>query len=148
MMPEKRKLPAFPEGDVSQADGEAICEMICNAYPEVFNGTKGQFRGAEATMYIKDGHLDKLKQKGTRPPVKEPYGLEVEYNEKLDELLEDCIPIDGRDVIVASQVVPVCESGKDGTKRIKRLAVNYKSTVNDHLEDISSMPTSCGEQLD
>ena len=52
-LPEKRILPAFPEGDVTQADGEAICEMICNAYPEVFDGNKGHFRGAEATMYAK-----------------------------------------------------------------------------------------------
>merc|ERR1711895_361007 len=33
-------------------------------------------------------------------------------------------------------------------KKIKRLAVNYKSTVNDHLEDIQTIPTSCGDQLD
>ena len=26
--------------------------------------------------------------------------------------------------------------------------MNYKSTINDHLEDIPSVPTSCNEQLD
>ena len=146
--PKKRVIPAFPEGNITQAEGEAICEMICNTYPEVFDNEKGYFRGTEATMFIKDGHLDKMKQKGVRPPVKVPYGLEAEYNKKLDELLEDCVPIDGSEVIIASQVVPVCTSGKDGTKKIKRLAVNYKNTVNDHLEDVYSVPTSCGEQLD
>ena len=49
--------------------------------------------------------------------------------------------------MVASQVVPVCEF-KDGKKVLKRLAINYKSTVNDHLQDIPHVSTTCNEQLD
>merc|ERR1711872_246476 len=47
----------------------------------------------------------------------------------------------------ASQVVPVCDV-KDGKKRLKRLAINYKSTINDHLQDIPHVFTTCTEQLD
>ena len=31
---------------------------------------------------------------------------------------------------------------------MKRLAINYKSTINEHLEDIPHVYTSCNEQLD
>ena len=55
--------------------------------------------------------------------------------------------IDGHDVLVASQVVPVCES-KNKVKSLKRLAINYKSTINDHLEDITHVHTSCNSELD
>ena len=37
---------------------------------------------------------------------------------------------------------------KDGSKIIKRLAINYKSTINDHFQDIPHVYTSCGEQFD
>ena len=57
-LPEKRTIPPFPTGDVTQAEGERIYKLICDTYPEVFDGKKGQFRGAEATMYIKDGHYE------------------------------------------------------------------------------------------
>ena len=91
--------------------------------------------------------MDKLMKVGVIPPAKIPYGLEDQYNAKLDELLQDCVPIDGKDVIVASQVVSVCEV-KDGKKVIKRLAINYKSTINDHLQDIPHVYTSMNEQFD
>ena len=39
-LPEKRTLPPFPEGDVTQEEGERLCKMICDAYPEVFDGKK------------------------------------------------------------------------------------------------------------
>ena len=48
---------------------------------------------------------------------------------------------------MASQVVPVCEV-RDGKKILKRLAINYKSTINDHLQDIPHVYTSCNEQFD
>ena len=64
----------------------------------------------------------------------------------MDELYEVCIPVDGQEIIVASQVVPVCEV-KDGKKGLKRLAINYKSTINDHLQDIPHVFTSCIEQM-
>ena len=65
----------------------------------------------------------------------------------MDELLQDCVPVDGSDIIVASQVVPVCEV-KDGKKIIKRLAINYKSTINDHLQDILHVYLTMNEQFD
>ena len=60
-LPERRSIPQFPEGDISQQEGEAYCKLICETYPKVFNGEKGCFRGAEATMLIKEGHMDLLK---------------------------------------------------------------------------------------
>ena len=36
-LPEKRKLPPFPEGDVTQEEGEAFCSLICKTYPEIFD---------------------------------------------------------------------------------------------------------------
>ena len=67
-------------------------------------------------MHIKPGHMEQLQKLGVRPPAKIPYGLEEEYNRLLDELYEDCVPIDGHELITASQVVPVCEvkNGKKG----------------------------------
>ena len=98
-------------------------------------------------MLVKDGHMDKLLMVGVRPPAKIPYGMEKENNEKLDELLEDCVQVDSQDIIVASQMVPVCEV-KNGKKVIKRLAINYKSTINDHLQDISHVYSTMSEQFD
>ena len=98
-------------------------------------------------MYIKDGHMEELMKIGARPAAREPFGLETEYNAALDDLLEDCVPIDGHDVLVASQVVPIRES-KNKKKFLKRLAINYKSTINDHLEDIPHVHTSCNSELD
>ena len=146
-LPQKRVLPPYPTGNITQAEGEAFCKVICGMYPEVFDGEKGHFRGAEATMLIKEGHMKEIMKIGVRPAAKVPYGLEEEYEKALDELYEDCIPVDGQEIIVASQVVPVCDV-KDGKKRLKRLAINYKSTINDHLQDIPHVFTSCTEQLD
>ena len=116
-LPEMRQIPPLRAGEVTQEIGERYCRLICDTYPEVFDGKKGKFLGAEATMYVKDGHMEELMKIGARPAVKEPFGMETQYNEKLDELLEDCIPISGHEVIVASQVVPVCEV-KDQEKKI------------------------------
>ena len=66
---------------------------------------------------------------------------------KLDEPYEDCIPVGGLESITASQVVPVCEV-KDSKKVLKRLAINYKNTINDHLEDMPNVYTTCTEQID
>jgi len=146
-LPERRYIPPLPKGDITKEMGEAHGKRICDTYPEVFNDDKGEFLDAEATILIKEGHMEKLLKVGVRPPSKIPYGLEKEYNEKLDELLQDCDPIDGKDVIVASQVVPVMEI-KDGKKIIKRLAINYKSTINDHLQDIPHVYSMMNEQFD
>ena len=101
----------------------------------MFDGQKGQFRGAQAQLFVKDGHWDKLKKIGVRPPAKVPYGLQQQYDEKLDKMLQNMTQVNGQDIFVASQIVPVCET-KNGEKVLKRLAVNYKSTINEHLEDI------------
>ena len=69
-------------------------------------------------MYVKPGHLEKIKQGGLRPAAKVPYGLQDQYDVKLDEFYEDFTPIDGKDLITASQVVPVCKvvDGKKGVE--------------------------------
>ena len=80
-------------------------------------------------MFVKKGHMDELLKIGARPAAREPYGMEEEYNKKLDEMLEDCVPISGHEVIVASQVVPVCEvkdQKKDPKKTGYKLQVDYK----------------------
>ena len=59
------------------------CRLICQQYPEVFDGKKGQFKGAQAQLYVKDGHWDKLKKTGIRPPAKVPYGIQEQYDKKL-----------------------------------------------------------------
>ena len=52
-LPEKRNIPPFPVGEITQEVGERYCKLICDTYPEVFDGEKGNFRGAEATMFVK-----------------------------------------------------------------------------------------------
>ena len=64
----------------------------------------------------------------------------------LDKLYEDLDPIDGKDIITASQIVPVIEN-KNGERVLKRLAINYKSTINQHLEDIPDVYTTCTDEL-
>ena len=91
--------------------------------------------------------MEELLKVGVRPPAREPYDLEEEYERALDKLYEDCIPVDSHDIFIASQIVQVCEV-KNGKKRLGRLAINYKSTVNDHLQDIPHVSTTCTEQLD
>ena len=49
-------------------------------------------------------------------------------------------------MITASQVVPVIHV-INGLRKLKRLAINYKSTVNDHLLDIPNVFTTCSEEL-
>ena len=73
--------------------------------------------------------------------------MQEQYDKKLDDLLQHCTPVNGQDIFVASQIVPVCEV-KNGEKVLKRLAINYKSTINDHLEDIPQVPTVCNDEID
>ena len=37
-LPGKRKIPDFPSGHISQQEGEAFCKIICDTFPEVFDG--------------------------------------------------------------------------------------------------------------
>ena len=103
-LPQKRTLPPMPKGEMTKPMAKARCKQICDLYPKVFNDEKGDFLGAEAVMLVKEGHMEKLLKVGVRPPAKIPYGMEEEYNKKLDELLEDCVPVDGQDIIVANHV--------------------------------------------
>ena len=119
--------------------------MICNLYPEVFDGKPGHFKGAEARMYVKEGHEDALMSVGLRPPAKIPYGAEEDLEPEFDKLYETCLPTDGRDLFVASQVVPVTKVKKG--KRVYRLCINYKNTINEHLKDAPHIPTRCNEHL-
>ena len=108
--PERRPMPPLPEGEITQEIGEAFCKQICAVYPEVFDGGKGHFLAADATMFLKPGGLEKIQQSGCRPAAKVPYGLEDQFEEHLDKLYEDLTPIDGKDLITASQIVPVIET--------------------------------------
>ena len=85
----------------------------------MFDGKKGVCKGAKAT-----------KQGGLRSAAKVPYGQQGQYEVQLTqfkcEFYEDRTPIDGKDLITASQVVPVCKPE----------------------EDIPSVSTTCSEQSD
>ena len=48
--PERKRLPPLPKGEITQEVGEAYCKQICQLYPEVFDGQKGIFKSAEATI--------------------------------------------------------------------------------------------------
>ena len=138
----------IPDGPISQAMGEELCKKLCGLYPTVFDGGLGLFKGAEAHMHVKPGHEDALRSVGLRPPAKVAYGLQKEVDEKIDEMYDTFwIPIDGRELMVASQVVPVVKKKSDGKKNV-RLCVNYKSTINDHLLDEPHVYSTCNEQFD
>ena len=146
-IPPRRKAPPIPEGVITQKMGKEYCKKLCKLYGEVFDGKKGQFKGVQAELFIKEGHEEALKKKGVRPPARVPHGLIDEYDEKLDKMLENMTQVNGHEITVASQIVPVCET-VNGKKKLKRLAVNYKSTINEHLEDIPQLPIVCTDELD
>ena len=110
----------MPEGEITQSIGEAYCKKLCAVYSEVFDGQKGSFKGADAQMILKPGGLEAIKKSGVRPPAKCPYGLEDQFDRHLDALYEDLEIIDGKDLITASQIVPVVES-VDGQRVFKSL---------------------------
>ena len=97
-------------------------------------------------MVLKPEGLDEILKSGPRPACKKPYGLDDQYDAMLSKLYENLEPIDGKDLITASQIVPVI-ANKDGERVLKRLAMNYKSTINQHLEDIPDVYTTCTDEL-
>merc|ERR1712082_9602 len=97
-------------------------------------------------MQLKPGGLEEIRKSGPRPVAKIPFGLEEQFREHLDKLYEDLDIIDGKDLITALQIVPVIET-KNGVRNLKRLAINYKSTINQHLEDVPDIFTTCADEL-
>merc|ERR1712240_716401 len=73
-------------------------------------------------------------------------GLEDQYDAMLTKLYEDLDPVDGKDLITASQIVPVIVN-KDGERVLKRLAINYKNTINQYLEDVPDIYSTCTYEL-
>ena len=128
--------------DVSQEEGEQQCLEICKKYPSLFDGKLGLFRGVTAKIHLKEGHEKYLK---VMRPVRVPHGIEKEHKEKLDAMMVTHIRVDGIKLRCASQLVPVL---RKGDKSKLRLCVNYKSTLNDHIEDEPYMFPTCNEQLE
>ena len=52
----KCSIPPPPTGEITQEIGEKYLRLICDTYPEVFDGEPGYFRGSWATMNVKPGH--------------------------------------------------------------------------------------------
>ena len=65
-------------------------------------------------------------------PAKVPHGITPECYEKLKGMYATGRRVDGRGLIVASQIVPVVKNKID--KKKLRLCTNYKRTLNDHIE--------------
>ena len=145
--PARRELPQLPDGPISEEMGREYCLELCEVYHEVFDGSKGCFKDASATLELKPGGYEAIKKSGLRPTCKRPYGLEVQFDEKLDKLYDDLEPIDGKDLFTASQIVPVIDTNKNGERIIKRLAINYKSTINQYIEDVPDIYTTCVDEL-
>ena len=139
-----RQIPPPPErNEVSQEEGEAYCKRLFDAFPGLTDGKQGTFKGVEAEIHIKPGHEQFLKVLG---PAKVPHGLKDEYEPKLDVMYETGNPVDGRGLKVATPVVPVVTQ-KNGKRKL-RLCLNYKRTLNDHIEDEHYVFPTCAEQLD
>ena len=133
-----RPFPPPPTGEITQEMGEAYCKRLCDeVYPELFSKGQGKFKGVKAKLYIKEGHEKFMK---VMPPAKVPHGIKHEYEKELDKMY------DGRGLIVASQIVPVMRN-KEGKGKI-RLCINYKRTLNDHLEDEWYPFPTCNDQID
>ena len=115
--------------DVTQEEGEQHCIQICRQYPSLIDGKLGTFKEVTAKIHLKVGHEKFLR---VLPPPKVPYGLQDVFKPKLDEMMETYIPVNGIKLRCASQLVPVL---RKGDKSKLRLCVNYKSTLNDHIED-------------
>ena len=138
-----RSFPERPQGEVSQPDGEQYCLQMCaETFSDLFDGKLGKWIGEKANFKIIPGREKDLK---VFPVAKVPYGIADEYNKELDKLIETCLPVDGRGLKCATQVVPVVK--KKGEKVKVRLVGNYKRTINDLLEDEPYQYPSINEQL-
>ena len=60
-------------------------------------------------------------------------------------MIEHCVPVDGRGIRVASQVIPVVKKDDKGVKI--RLVGNYKQTINDHILDEPYQYVSINDQF-
>ena len=130
--------------EVTQEAGEAQCRQICKQFPELFDGKLGLFKGVEARIHLKEGHEKYLK---VRPPAKVAHGISKPHKKALDKMMLTYKKVDGIGLKVASQLVPVIDKPKEEEIEI-RLCGNYKSTLNDHIEDEPYNFPTCNEQLD
>ena len=142
--PPRRPLPPQPTGVITKEIGREYCYKLCGVYPELFTDGLGKLIGGDAEIRIKPGHENSFG--GVRPAAKVPYGVQDEVEAELDKLYETAIPIDPRELDVASQVVPVVKT-KNGKRRV-RLCINYKNTINEHLMDEPCSHPVTNEQLD
>ena len=140
----KPVIPPPPIGEITQEIGENYCLQICDeAFSELFDGELGDFDQVEAQFEILPGHEQSLK---VFPCAKIPYGIEKEVYKELHKLAETCIPVDGRGLKVATQIIPVVK--KKGNEIKVRLVGNYKQSINSHIADEHYQFTSINDQLD
>ena len=67
----------------------------------------------------------------------------MEMEPYFDKIYDTAVPIDGRKLFVASQVIPVIKM-KDGKHDI-RPCIKYKNTINEHLMDEPHIYSICKE---
>ena len=138
-----RSLPPFPTGNVTQEEGEAYCKQLCKEeFSELFDGGIGLFKNVEAEFYIKPGHEKFLK---VYPPAKVPHGIKPLFDKKLDKVYETGIPVDGRGLRVATQLVAVVKKREEELDL--RICGNFKRSINDHIQDHHHQYSSVNEQL-
>ena len=143
-MTKERVIPPYPTGNISREIGEAYCEKLADeCFSELFDEELGDFNVVTADFIVKPGHEKFLK---VHPCAKVPYGIAKEFKEELDKLNETCIPVDGRGLKVATQIVPVVKK-KDGKIKV-RLCGNYKHSLNPHILDEPHQFVSMNDQLD
>ena len=128
--PQCVKLPDAPTGIISQEEGAKFCKLIYEAHPALYDGKQGLIKGIKAKINLKPGAEKHLK---VMKPAKVSYAAKDGYDKELDKLLETGKIVDGVNLIVASQIVPVLKMKNNEIK--VRNTINFKPTINPWIED-------------
>ena len=143
VVPLCENLPEAPTGDVSLEEGAKHCKLIAKAHPALFDGKQGTAKGIKARLRLKPGAEKYFK---VMPPAKVPFGIRDLVNKKIAKMDETSTPVSGIGLKISSQVVPVVK--KRGEEIDVRPAINYKTTLNNLIEDEHFPFPSMNDQCD